>query len=428
MDFFGTDEFQQSFNKGYYFDRCIDLEFYDEDRTLISRIITPPKGFKPSIAVKGTFIEGSYAISSYVTIQNMAYNINVNKIKYIKCIVYYGGLRESTADEKIKNGHAFLFSVLYVDQEKEPPNRAVRFQCTLAAYDWSVGNVELKVEKGQVTPLLTSDGATKTQSGSGSKENHTVKLIDLLESLAKAYNKKAKDNDALAKKNEITYDDRGFASKKKKSLVTSDSITIKKIIYPKAVKNEKILVPKGVVYTMDGLLKTIGQNRISKEVKGLAGGEYKISITPGILHVDIIPPHNWETLLEKDGVSKEDVGEELIKRIYKDIVRKELEGSETEGEPKKGEFVPLNYVKSAYRNEIIINCSTIYDDRIYAGCYCLIAGNAIMGKHAARASRLTTVGKKVLFRATGSIEFEFSTTEDSYMNITGPVVDEDFKG
>jgi hypothetical protein len=83
---------------------------------------TPKRGMKPSITVKGELIEGSYAISSYISIQNMSYDININAVAYIKCTMYYSGLKEAVQTsyqaEKVKNGHTILFSVLYADQEK----------------------------------------------------------------------------------------------------------------------------------------------------------------------------------------------------------------------------------------------------------------------------------------------------------------------
>jgi hypothetical protein len=154
-------DFQTAYSLGYYFDRCIDLEFYDSNRNFMAALKTPKRGMKPSITVKGELIEGSYAISSYISIQNMSYDININAVAYIKCTMYYSGLKEAVQTsyqaEKVKNGHTILFSVLYADQEKEPPNRAVRFQCTTAAFDYTRSGqyiwIDFQDVKGSVKPV-----------------------------------------------------------------------------------------------------------------------------------------------------------------------------------------------------------------------------------------------------------------------------------
>jgi hypothetical protein len=74
---------------GYYFDRCIDLTFYDTDMGFMAKLDTPKRGMKPTITIKGTFIEGGYAIDSYISIQNMAFDIDIASIGYIKARMYY---------------------------------------------------------------------------------------------------------------------------------------------------------------------------------------------------------------------------------------------------------------------------------------------------------------------------------------------------
>jgi hypothetical protein len=72
----------------------------------------------------------------------------------------------------------------------------------------------------------------------------------------------------------------------------------------------------------------------------------------------------------------------------------------------------------------------MFDDRITPGCKCSIKSNAIMGKRfgskgsQTKGSRiLNYAGNKeaIVFRNTGKIEYLFSTTEDSYMKLQGPV-------
>ena len=70
-------DFTTAKSLGYYFDRCIDLDFYNTDMEHIASLRTPKRGLKPTITIKGLFIEGGYAIDSYISIQNMAFDIDV---------------------------------------------------------------------------------------------------------------------------------------------------------------------------------------------------------------------------------------------------------------------------------------------------------------------------------------------------------------
>jgi hypothetical protein len=94
--------------------------------------------------------------------------------------------------------------------------------------------------------------------------------------------------------------------------------------------------------------------------------------------------------------------------------------------------VPLNFVKSATRSECVIYVETLFDDRITPGCHVAIKSNAIMGKKfgsskgkngGSRILNYLDSEEPIVFRNTGKIEYLFSTTEDSYMKLQGPVDD-----
>ena len=51
-------------------------------------------------------------------------------------------------------------------------------------------------------------------------------------------------------------------------------------------------------------------------------------------------------------------------------------------------------------------------------------GRVGFGRPSRSGSRILTIGEVVEFRATGAIEYLFSTTEDSYMKIQGPVLEQ----
>jgi hypothetical protein len=100
----------------------------------------------------------------------------------------------------------------------------------------------------------------------------------------------------------------------------------------------------------------------------------------------------------------------------------------------KSSDIPLYHIKSAYRQETVINVTTLFDDRIHPGCNCKIVGSSIMGKSKTRSlakdgSKITSYrNEMVTFRVTGKIEYEFSTTSGSSMILQGPVVRDEYIG
>lgn len=413
-------DFQTAYNLGYYFDRCIDLEFYDSQMNFMSQLKTPKRGLKPSITVKGKLIEGSYAINSYISIQNMSYDINVNAVAYIKCRMYWSGIEDSDAQDEIKNGHTIVFSVLYADQEKEPPNRAVRFQCTTAAFDYtrSSQSIFLDIKKGEwnLEPLIYTDEPKQYES-SGSKDT-SVNFIDFLQEMAKAYNKylEHEKNTSNAKK-----------------LNLSDNLLIKAIKYPSAVMNQQIELRVGKS-SFGELFKSINNFCSLRTREGIT---YKCYVYAGVIYVETVPPHNWKAIMQERGIKESEI-EKTYNEWYLDTERRvryidmsRYDKEQDQEDSARYNAIKLNFVKMAYRNEVVIHASTIFDDRIYPGCYCQISGNAIMGKN--RASSKKSLGgsriqnytnEMVIFRVTGEVEYEFSTTEDCSMTLVGPVVQE----
>lgn len=420
-------DFQTAYSLGYYFDRCIDLEFYDSNRNFMAALKTPKRGMKPSITVKGELIEGSYAISSYISIQNMSYDININAVAYIKCTMYYSGLKEAVQTsyqaEKVKNGHTILFSVLYADQEKEPPNRAVRFQCTTAAFDYTRSGqyiwVDFQDVKGSVKPVsFTSEEDFSNFKGLG-KSAYFCQLLDFLEAFAKAYNKLLKENS-----------NGGI-----RSLNLSDNLLITAIKFPNSIENAQICVESGRK-TIGSCLKDL--NNMNDFIDKMNGSRYKFYVYGGIIYVSKIPPSDWKQFAGETVKSEQELSdfyknnyltEETKTRYVAGALTENGKSSTVSDENDRYGAVKLNYVKSAYRNEVVIHAVTMFDDRIYPGCYCQISGNAIMGKHRAGGGKigsriLNYTNENVIFRSTGGIQYEFSTTEDSSMTLTGPVVSE----
>lgn len=417
-------------NKGYYFDRCIDLYFYNDKHELLATLKTPPRSFKPSITVKGEYIEGQYAISSYISIQNMAYDVDVNAVSFIECYMYYGGLldsKEFSPDTyKVKGGHKISFSVLYCDQEKEPPNRAVRFQCTVAAQDRARYNYEVKtLPSGRLLTGWEYDKLPAAQRQTGTGGKNTIKkayLIDILKDLAIAQNK------------DCELEAQGLDNIAKSSL--KKSVMIQSIVCPKSLakNDEKKVLLSGAANTVGDLIR-----ELNSYATGFDGSksycEWVVAINGTTLNVTRLIPLNWRGMAVAEGYNTE---EQQVQYYEKNFKSEDYEIYTGEGWKQKtsglsqNSVVYLNYVKSAYRTETVVYCSTIYDDRIRPGCLCVIQGNAIMGRHSGKGGKsgsrlIHLTNKLVLFRVTGGVNFEFSTTEDSSMSFTGVVVDEDWQ-
>lgn len=405
----GESAFENVLKSGYYFDRAIDLHLYDSSRKLLAVIKTPKSGIKPSITVKGVMIEGSYAVNSYISIQNMAYDINVNAVAYIKCRMYYNGITEAKGSnselDKMKNGNIIIFSVLYADQEKEPPNRAVRFQCTVAAQDYTRYSMLGKVaSNGSITYTKKVD-ENKKKKGSGEKKADSKWIIDVIQDWAKSYNEglpvdSGKDMLNLNSELKITainYDEEFDDKKYKLSLLPGD-------------------------FKLGSILKYINSQSF-----GPSGCPWNVYTSMGVIYINRAAPFNWKELAEKEGKTKDDELNDFYNTNYLAGKRKVCYVANSVKVNDERKPVPLYYVKGAYRNEVIIHASLIFDGRIYPGCLCAIKGNAIMGRQGGKNSRITqATDKTIVFRATGAIEYEFSTTESSNMSVKGPRLYEDF--
>lgn len=402
--------FETAIKNGYYFDRAIDLHLYDSSRKLLAAIKTPKHGIKPSITVKGTMIEGSYAVNSYVSVQNMAYDININAVAYIKCRMYYNGISEAKGSDaeldKLKNGNVIIFSVLYADQEKEPPNRAVRFQCTVAAQDYTRYSLLGKISASGAISFTEKPAKNKDKKGGGSKRAEPKWIVSAVQDWAKSYNEglpagAGKDMLAIWSELKITainYDEE----------------------FDKKEKYKVSLLPGD--FKLGSILKDI-----NSQSPGASGCPWNIYTSMGVIYINRAVPQNWKDLAESEGKTGDDGLDDFYNTNYLMGKRKVMYvngGSSVDDERKP---VPLTFVKGAYRNEVTIHASTIFDGRIFPGCLCAIKGNAIMGRSGGKNSRITqATNKTIVFRATGAIEYEFSTTEGSNMSVTGPRLYEDY--
>ena len=382
--------FLESVQNGIYFDRCIDLTFYDENMNPVGYLKTPEVGYKPDITIKGTLIEGSYSISSFISITNLSYEFDINSIYYIKARMYYRGLTGKTVGN-LENyqGHVILFSVLYADQEKEPPNRAIRFQCTVSATDYTRLGTKLYTDGDGV---FTLEEKPSNANNNEQKKSVGRKLKDVLMEICKMYNQSLSPR-----------------------LKTGDTdLQIYKLIFD-CKKHEDIEIDVGKNFSgnIGAYLSFVNNKTIT--INGVMYNVFKAYINQGTMNVSIVYP-NDPALLESEYFKERDD-----------------KGGEYSIQNASGKSdVPLYYIKSAYRQETIINVTTLFDDRIYPGCNCKIVGSSIMGKSKTRSlakdgSRIVSYkNEMVTFRATGKIEYEFSTTNGSSMVLQGPVVKDEY--
>ena len=376
---------------GIYFDRCIDLTFYGKDMNRLFWLKTPDVGYKPEIVVKGTLIEGSYSISSFISITNLSYDVNINEVTYIKCRMYYRGLLgKKLGDVETGNymGHEILFSVLYADQEKEPPNRAIRFQCTVAATDYTrLSSPLFTTAEGEIDNKKISS-STKENSKATTKGVEKP-LSTLLEEVARIYNENLDD-------------------KFKGGSLDSYDMTIKSISIPNKTIADTPIIMENYNGDIDGYLKILS-SKSAVTINGQTINVWKAFVSENRLVVALVPPPN-EDWYELDIYQADDLSYGV-----------------------KSKTVELFYINGAYRNETLISVNSPFDDRIYPGCLCSIMGNAIMGKSKTKSQSSKAFGVRymplkdevITFRATGKIDYEFSTTGRSYMALQGNMVRED---
>lgn len=393
-------DFQEALSVGYYFDRCIDLEFYSTDMQFLGKLVTPKNGMKPTITIKGQLIPGDYSINSYILVQNMTYDIDIANIGYIKAHMYYSGIAESSVHtellDRLKKGHDITYSVLYFDQDKEPPNRCVRFQCVVASQDTTRFETPVYVSGS----LLEYGTDIPRQVNITDKEANTVTdLMSVAKQIANIYNK-------------------GLKLEQFKSFKLKDEIGITAIEIDTPLIGTQVVLPKA---------ETLGEfiRELNSQEDSEGNNPFKIVIVTGKVLITRPLPIDWKAQAGNSKEKQKQFVEDWLKEGHKTyLLDSGINGRtyRTENEP-----VPLSYVRYATRTENIVNIETMFDDRIKPNCYIKINSKAIMGKkRAGSGSRLINYDGEILtLQITADIEYLFSTTEDSYMKIKSVVVGEE---
>lgn len=396
-------DFQSAREIGYYFDRCVDLEFYSTSMQFLGKLVTPKRGMKPTITIKGKLIPGDYSINSFIMVQNMTYDIDIANIGYIKAHMYYSGIAESSIDtqllNELKKGKDITYSVLYFDQDKEPPNRCVRFQCVVASQDTTRFETPVFVNGGS----LGYDTGAIRQVNITDKTNLVTDVKTLAKEIADVY------NSSLER-------ERRSGSR----LRLKDEIGITAIEIDNKLLNKQIVVPQGSFSLGDFIREINSQQGASDE------NNFKFVIVTGKVIVQRPLPKDWKAQAK----AKSKKNEDFIKDWLEEGVSTFLLGTANKSFRTETQPVPLNYVRYATRSENVVSIETMFDTRIKPNCYVKINSKAIMGKKRGNlnnsGSRLINYGGELLtLQIPGDIEYLFSTTEDSYMKFTAVVTKEE---
>lgn len=403
------DDYMMAMGYGYYFDRCVDLEFYDGNGNKVYELKTPKNGIKPSVTIKGSLIEGAYGVDTSISIQNMSYSVDINSVELIRCKMYYSGMEDSLAKAvqllTRASGTYIDFRVLYADQDKEPPNRAVRFQCVVASECQDMYDITVDVTQSGVK--FDSGAVSVPPSGTGGKKDSMVSmtLLDFLKQMADARN---------------LYVNAHYTGKKKP---LRDALLINSIDCPKDKANMKIAISPGK-YKFGTALRLLGSMKPPKE-SDTKFANVKATTFMNSIVVTVIAPKDWEKRAESAGKKTEEEKAKFYVENYSNERQTTVIGGslpDLRSLGSKSNPIKLNFVKAAYRTETLITASTIFDSRLTPGKYCVIKSDAIMGKGRSGSkvfNRITDTGNEAVFRITGAIEYEFSTTEQSYMTFCG---------
>lgn len=412
-------DLQDALEYGYYFDRCIDLVFYDSDMNPIAYLNTPKRGLKPTITIKGTLTEGGYSVDTYISIQNMAFDVDIAYVNYIKARMYYSGLEEAYSESgvavKMGGGHVIMYEVLYSDQEKEPPNRCVRFQCVVASKDYSVLNTRMYVSGGALHSLPSGKDANDLIEELTNKSVSKPTLKTVCTELIQIYNNGiVENNESKGKGNNL--------------IELKNNIKITRFEIDESLEDMQVTLSSGSK-DLKSFIRDLNSHAKESSDGKFSYARYKIYIERGCMRVVKPLPDNWREIALSEGFA--DYEKYYTQKYENETIKVySVDGGSLKAEAKQ-DIIPLNFVKSATRSECVIYAEILFDDRITPGCACSIKANAVMGKRfgskgsATRGSRILNYsGNKepIIFRNTGKIEYLFSTYEDSYMKLQGPVI------
>lgn len=335
------------------FDRCIDVQIYDSNRLLIAEVKTPEYGPKPEIKVEGTILSNTYQIGGKVTITNLERSVPVENAKFLVVEMYYGGALVSNVLRK-----QIIYSVLFADQSKQPPNRQVCFNCIVAG----------------TTPDIMS---ARTSIGKLDANNKPMELplSTVLKDVISAYNK------ALLDAEPSWYD----------KLCLDPEPELRMTATTEANYNSITTAAQWTDTSISEILASLMEVTVDVEpiAKDATSNKYYLRFN---YYID----------------NNKLVVAELPSNAFIPITgQKRLE---------------MTYVLSAYRYGPQVHIRALFDPRIHQDMVISISATNLSGKKVAgnlipllRDAELGVV----LFRPVGGIQFVFSTTSENWMQMQG---------
>lgn len=334
------------------FDRCINVQIYTKDRELIAEVETPEYGPKPEIKVEGTILSRTYQIGGKVTITNLERSIPVEHAEFLIVDIYYGGAASAAMHKQI------LYSVLFADQSKQPPNRQVCFNCIVAG----------------TTPDIMS---SRTSIGKLDDNNKPMELsLDaILKDVINAYNK------ALRAAEPSWYDTLRLAPEPELRMSAETEEDYNSITVAAQWTDASISE------IFDSLMEvTVATEPVAKDATSrkryLAFNYY---IDNNRLVVAELPSNAFIPITGQ-------------------------------------KHLAMNYVLSAYRYGPQVHLRALFDPRIHQDMVISISATNLSGKKAAGdliPLLSDTEDGAVLFRPVGGIQFAFSTTSENWMQMQG---------
>ena len=334
------------------FDRCINVQIYSKDRTLIAEVKTPEYGPKPEIKVEGTILSSTYQIGGKVTITNLERSIPVENAKFLIVDMYYSGAVSTAMHKKI------IYSVMFADQSKQPPNRQVCFNCIVAG----------------TTPDIMS---YRTSIGKLDAENKPMELSlgAVLKDVISTYNK------ALLAAEPSWYD----------TLCLDPEPELRMTAKTEANYNSITIAAQWTDASISEILDSLMEITVDTEPIAKDATSRKRYLA-------------FNYYLDNNKL----VVAELPSNAFIPITgQKHLE---------------MNYVLSAYRYGPQVHIRALFDPRIHQDMVISISATNLSGKKVAgNLIPLISDAEfgVVLFRPVGGIQFAFSTTSENWMQMQG---------
>lgn len=355
-------ELSDAFSIGkQFFDRCIDLDFYNATGTKLATIKTPESGPKPDIVVKGTMLGGGTSIQNDVTITNMEASVPTNEVACIYASLYYRGLgvtRTKDIDTLYKVG--FVLNVLWAEPVAEPPDRQVTFHCVTVSTDDSIFGM-----------FVPEKYKAKSEDG---KEPAETTLSSVMTEIMDMYNDAIKANTKFSALPEAI----------------RPRITTCKFM-PESIASDSVFKPTG--------------KRIGELIQNLILSTRYVAKDENNLR---------DVWYNKYDIFIDELGNLVVQQVPDDDSVKTFIS-----EANALTAIKLDYVLSAYRNGPIVHISCLFDPRIRLGTTCKILGSLILGRKIGGKVLPINDTEYLPFSANVQIKYEFGTVRANSMQIQG---------